>query len=339
MGTKISNMHHKFHYIIVFAFLFAVASCNTESKQGQKTTVKKATPKIQVPEFNADSAYAYVEAQVNFGPRVPNTPEHDACASYLENKMKSFGASVIVQKAKVKAYDDSFLRMSNIIASFQPEKKNRVMLFAHWDTRPVADYCEDPARRDDPILGANDGASGVGVLMEIGRQLGMSPSNVGVDIIFFDAEDYGTPDHLDLPRKEDSWCLGSQYWSSNMHQMGYYPRYGILLDMVGAKGAMFYKEQVSMGYAPGIVNKVWNIAHELGYASVFVNDRGGMITDDHVYVNAVAGIPAINIIQHDPETATNFGAYWHTHDDNLDVIDKTTLKMVGHTVITTVYRE
>jgi len=330
-------MSFRLIFILVIISLVTIVSC--DQKPAQTTSTKPAPPKVSVPQFNSDSAYAYIKAQLDFGPRVPNTEEHDACARYLGNEMRRLGAEVLIQRAKVKAYDDSYLRIANIIASFQPEKKNRILLFAHWDSRHVADYCSDPTRRDDPIPGANDGASGVGVLMEIGRQIGLKQPGIGVDIIFFDAEDYGTPDHLDLPKKDDTWCLGSQYWSGNMHKMGYYPRYGILLDMVGAKGALFYKEQYSMHYAPSVVNKVWNIASELGFSSTFIDQQGGIITDDHIYVNQIAGIPSIDIIQHDPDTDTRFGHYWHTHDDNLEVIDKTTLKIVGQTVLTVIYRE
>ena len=193
--------------------------------------------------------------------------------------------------------------------------------------------------QNDPILGANDGASGVGVLMEIGRQLNSHKPGVGVDIIFFDAEDYGTPDHLNLPQKEDTWCLGSQYWSANMHELGYFPRYGILLDMVGAENAMFYKEGVSNYYAPDIVRKVWSIASKIGYSNYFIDMDGGQVTDDHLYVNQIANIPSIDIIQHDPTTSSRFGDYWHTHNDNMSVINKNTLKAVGQTVTTVVFYE
>jgi hypothetical protein len=333
-------MIHRYLLIILITGLFALSSCSGD--QSRPTTQKspqKAKPQIIVPEFNADSAYHFVQTQVDFGPRVPNTPEHAACAKYLEDKMKEFGAEVQIQKAKVEAFDGTILHIKNIIASYQPEKNNRIMLFAHWDSRPFADHCENEELRDNPILGANDGASGVGVLMEIGRILKNHSIKMGVDIIFFDAEDYGTPDHKDLPYEPDTWCLGSQYWSRNMHELGYYPRYGILLDMVGARGATFYKEQFSVKYAPGTVQKVWNTALKLGYSNYFIMQQGGQVIDDHLYVNRIARIPSINIIQHDPTTASNFGQYWHTHNDNMDVIDRNTLKAVGQTVLTVLFNE
>ena len=325
--------------LVLLVSLFAMISCGGDQTTPEQKSVSKPKPEIKVPDFKADSAYAYVKTQVDFGPRVPNTKEHAACAKYLEKTMKTFGAKVQVQKAKAEAFDGTILNIKNIIASYQPEKNNRIMLFAHWDSRPFADHCENPELRDKPILGANDGASGVGVLMEIGRILKNNKIKMGVDIIFFDAEDYGVPDHKDLPYQADSWCLGSQYWSKNMHEMGYYPRYGILLDMVGAKGATFYKERFSIQYAPGVVSKVWNIASKIGYANYFVPQLGGTITDDHVYVNKNAHIPSIDIIQHDPSTLSNFGSYWHTHNDNMDVIDKNTLKAVGQTLLTVLFYE
>ncbi|MEA3444780.1 MAG: M28 family peptidase [Bacteroidota bacterium] len=325
---------------ILMIILFSLFSCGDgQTKQSSKKTEKKSLPEIEVPSFNADSAYSYIKAQVDFGPRVPNTNEHALCAKYLEKKMKGFGAKVQVQKAKVKAYDGTLLRMKNIIASYQPEKNNRILLFAHWDSRPFADHCDNPELRDQPILGANDGASGIGVLMEIGRILKDHNIKMGVDIIFFDAEDYGTPDHKNLPYEPDTWCLGSQYWSENMHELGYYPRYGILLDMVGAKGAVFNQEQISLQYAPDVVRKVWNTAGKLGYSNYFVPTQGGQVIDDHLYVNKIAHIPSINIIQHDPSTFSNFGSYWHTHNDNMDVIDRNTLKAVGQTLLTVLFYE
>lgn len=326
--------------VLLIITLFLLVSCGgDQSKPASQQAPKKTQPEIKLPDFNPDSAYQFVQAQVDFGPRVPNTAEHAACAAYLEDKMKEYGATVQVQKAKVAAFDGTLLNIKNIIASYQPEKNNRIMLFAHWDSRPFADHCEDTSLRDLPILGANDGASGVGILMEVGRILKDYPIKMGVDIIFFDAEDYGTPDHKDLPYAPDTWCLGSQYWSANMHVLGYYPRFGILLDMVGAKGATFYKEQISLKYAPDVVQKVWGMAAKLGYGNYFLSQQGGQVIDDHLYVNQIAHIPSINIIQHDPTTFSNFGAYWHTHNDNMDVIDRNTLKAVGQTLIGVLFNE
>ena len=177
------------------------------------------------------------------------------------------------------------------------------------------------------------------VLMEIGRHLSEHPTYPGIDIIFFDAEDYGTPNHFDIEYKPDTWCLGSQYWGKNPHKKNYYARYGILLDMVGAEGAQFYQERASLNMAPKLVDHIWNTAARLGYGSYFIFRNGGYITDDHIYVNRHTGIPAIDIIQYDPGTNTSFGSYWHTHDDNMEVIDRNTLKAVGQTVMEVIYSQ
>ncbi len=324
--------------ILFLLLFFILLGCNFGNKTNNtKTNSSNRKKEVFVPNFNRDSAFLYVEQQVNFGSRVPNTKAHKQCAEYLERKLKEFGADVIVQKAQVKSFDNKTLSISNIIGQYKSESKNRVLLFAHWDSRPFADQCTDKSRIKEPILGANDGASGVGVLLEIARQIKMSPPNVGVDIIFFDAEDYGQPEFSKEPNKQDTWCLGSQYWSKNPHRKGYYAQYGILLDMVGGKNATFYQEIYSVDMARKIVKGIWNTASELGYSSYFIFDRGGYITDDHIYVNKFLGIPCVDIIQHDPTTETNFGRYWHTHDDNMDSVDKNTLKAVGQTVLKYVY--
>ncbi len=336
MGTKI-NIMLKYLLFITLTTLVGCNSNNANTKNSGESRKNKKT--VHVPVFNADSAYLYVDKQVAFGPRVPNTKAHIKCADYLSSKLKEFGADVIVQEAKLKAFDDKILNAKNIIGQFNPQIKNRVMLFAHWDSRPFADHSKDPERRNEPILGANDGASGVGVLLEIARCLQHDTLPIGIDIIFFDAEDYGIPDHLDVPWKPDTWCLGSQYWSKNPHTPNYYAQYGILLDMIAAPQATFYQEQQSIQFAPRVVKKVWNTANDLGYGNHFIYEKGGAITDDHVYVNNIRGIPCIDIIQFDPSTDSSFGSYWHTHNDNMNVIDKNTMKAVGQTLLHVIYNE
>jgi Zn-dependent M28 family amino/carboxypeptidase len=323
--------------ILAIILLFIAQACG--QKTGGSNTPLIVKDKLTTPEFNADSAYSYVETQVNFGPRVPNSSAHLACADYLAAKLSSFGAEVIVQEAEVRAFDGNRLNIRNIIGQFQPEKNDRIMLYAHWDSRPFADYDSNPAKRDTPIDGANDGASGVAVLLEIARHLSENPTYPAIDIIFFDAEDYGQPDHKSLPFQPDTWCLGSQYWGKHPHKSNYYARYGILLDMVGAKDALFYQEQFSLQIAPKLVDQIWRIAGEIGYGSKFIFEEGGMITDDHVYVYRHRQIPSVNIIQYDPSSNTSFGSYWHTHKDTMENIDRATLKAVGQTVLETIYRE
>lgn len=320
-------------YIFIL-FIFILSGCKQATQSGKQ----KVAEQIQVPAFVADSAYQYIQTQVDFGPRVPNTEAHLQCAAYLSAKLKSFGAEVTEQKAELKAFNGTVLNAVNVIGSFQPEKQKRILLFAHWDSRPWSDHDPDPANYNTPVLGANDGASGVGVLLEIARQLGQTAPEVGVDIIFFDAEDYGAPETF-TGNSEDSWCLGSQYWARNPHKSGYKADYGILLDMVGAPGATFYKEQISMHYAAHIVKKVWDKAQKLGFSQYFINEELGAITDDHLYINRIAGIPSIDIIQYDKYSSKGFGHYWHTINDTMENIDKGTLHAVGTTVMHVVYSE
>jgi Zn-dependent M28 family amino/carboxypeptidase len=307
---------------------------------GKRTAEVTATPYQKVsPDFNADSAYHFVDKQVAFGPRIPNSEAHKLCGNYLMEELKRFGAQVIEQKADLKAYDGTILHARNIIGSYRPEQPNRILLFSHWDSRPVADHDPDESLHKTPILGANDGASGVGVLLEIARNIQLLKPNWGIDIIFFDAEDYGTPDFVTNVPDGDWWCLGSQYWSKNPHISGYKARYGILLDMVGGRDATFYKEYFSKQSASGIVEKIWNTSRSLGYGRYFVDKNGGAITDDHVPIIDNLHIPCVDIIQHDPNTPSNFGWYWHTTKDDMNSIDKNTLKAVGQTLLEVIYKE
>jgi hypothetical protein len=330
----------KIKYLYTVIILAAVLySCGGSDKTTQKD-VAKTVPAIEVPEFNADSAYIFVEKQLAFGPRVPGTEAHAACALWLENSMKRFSPRVEVQAFRARAYNGSVLRGKNIITSFNPENRKRILLCAHWDSRPYADHDPDEENHRAAIDGANDGASGVGVLMEMARQFSMDAPGIGVDIIFFDLEDYGPPQDVQSQGSEDFWGLGSQFWANNPHIPNYRARYGILLDMVGVKDATFLMEGFSMMYAPSKVKKVWDMAEKQGYEKYFPRERGGYITDDHYYVNKIINIPTINIIH--LETDPNGGSFfkhWHTVNDNLESIDKTTLGVVGDVVMNVVYLE
>ncbi len=310
----------QYQFILFSLLLFG---CNSQKKERNPSSEKQKTPiVVSVPSFSADSAYLYIKEQVDFGVRVPNTLGHTRCANYLEKKLQSFGAETMVQKASVTAFD------------------GMVLLFAHWDTRPWADNDPKSSNHRKAILGANDGASGVGVLLEIARQIGIKSTNVGVDIIFFDAEDYGASSSLHPSvNSQDTWCLGSQYWSRNKHKAGYHAKYGILLDMVGAKNATFYREQFSESFAKHIVDKIWIEANSLGFSKYFINEPSSWITDDHYYVNDVAGIPSVDIIQYKAESETGFFEHWHTLDDTMKHIDKSTLNAVGTTILNVLYKE
>lgn len=293
---------------------------------------------IQLPEFNEDTAFYYTKAQFDFGPRVNNTPAHDKCAEFLVARIKPYVDVVKVQRANVKAYNGTILKAQNIIASYKPECPQRILLCSHWDSRPVADHDPNPADRKKPVDGANDGASGVGVLIEVARQLSITKPNIGVDIIFFDAEDYGAPENAS-DNTEDSWCLGSQYWAKNPHVEGYKARFGILLDMVGAEDATFFMEGISMYYAPDITKKVWDVANSLGFSNYFSYTPSGSLTDDHLYINKIINIPTVDIIHQVPGSENGFFPYWHTTKDNMDNISRKTLKTVGQTLLAVIRQE
>ncbi|HJD91609.1 MULTISPECIES: M20 family metallopeptidase [Bacteroides] len=327
--------------LVTILLPIALVACGSSSKKSNNTEEQTTTErKVDVPLFNADSAYNYIQKQVDFGPRVPNSKGHKECADFLEAKLAEFGAKTYRQNFDAIAYDGTILQASNIIGAYKPESKKRVALFAHWDTRPWADNDPDKANHHTPILGANDGASGVGVLLEIARQIQKKEPSIGIDIIFFDAEDYGAPQFYKGIHKEEHWCLGSQYWSRVPHVENYFARFGILLDMVGAKNATFYKERISTSYANNIVKKVWSKARELGYSNYFINKDGWEIIDDHLFINKLTNIKTIDIIPYYPNNEkSSFGNTWHTVKDNMDDIDTTTLNAVGQTVLAVIYNE
>lgn len=309
------------------------------------TGSKPSTPTIgqesaAVPVFNADSAYNNIGRQVAFGPRVPNSEAHRRCGDWLVSSLQGYGATVTEQCDMVEAFDGTSLPMRNIIGAFQPDNRKRVMLCAHWDCRPWADNDPDKKNHHTPVDGANDGASGVGVLLEVARQIQQSQPNIGVDILFFDVEDYGVPQFVTGIESEDSWCLGSQYWARTPHKPDYNARFGILLDMVGGRDATFFPEGFSKHYAPAIVDKVWAKAHQTGYGKYFPQQAGGYVTDDHLPINRIARIPCIDIIpMMENSELSSFGDTWHTVNDNMEHIDRNTLKAVGQTVLEVIYNE
>ena len=319
--------------LFVLLTLFFAAACNNKEETKNSETAQSTLEKVSVaiPDFNADSAYSYVKAQVDFGPRVPGSEAHKKCAAYLVDKLKSYSFDVTVQQGVVKVFDGKQFNLKNIIATHNPESQNRILISSHWDTRPWAD--SDSKQKDKPFDGANDGASGVGVALEIARQLALQNPNVGVDIIFFDLEDYGQPGGA-----AETWCLGSQYWSKNLHKPNYYANFGVLLDMVGGENAIFPQEQHSVDMAGFAVEKIWKAAAKLGYGNHFVEKVENFVgVDDHIFVNN-AGIPCVDIIEFNPSNG-GFGFYHHTHDDNMNVINKNTLKAVGQTLLQVIYSE
>lgn len=306
------------------------------------------------PAFSADSAMAFCQAQCDFGPRVMNSEAHERCAQWIAERFRQYGCEVALQQATLKGYDGTPLRATNIVATSRrkgqtssQETPPHVLLCAHYDSRPWADNDPDEAKHHTPVMAANDGASGVAVMLELARLLQQADSaRADVTFVCFDAEDWGTPQWADAPDNSQSWALGAQHWAktyaaARAEGVGSTSpafSYGILLDMVGGQGARFHQEAYSLDYANSIVDRVWQAAAIVGYGSFFPTTQGGMITDDHVPVNRVAGIPCIDIIPCYPDCeASSFGPTWHTVQDDMQHLDPITLKAVGQTLVQVLY--
>ena len=323
------------NHVIILSILLAALSCG-----GRKAATTTAAKKVPIPEFCADSAYNYIKAQTDFGPRVPNTKAHDECARWLAAKLASFGATVHLQDFKAETFDKTVLDGTNIIGRINPDSPIRIIICSHWDSRPWADNDPDPANWMKPVDAANDGASGVGVILEIARQLQKKAPAIGVDCIFLDAEDWGPGPNFQGQHLETFWGLGTQYWAKEKLKSSYKARYAVLLDMVGGKGAQFSRELYSVMYGKQVVDKVWNTAASLGYSSLFKPADGFYVTDDHYFINTMARIPAIDIVPYLPNCeSSSFGPTWHTTMDNIDNIDKNVLEAVGKTLLTVIYNE
>lgn len=330
----------KKHIILYVVLLALCVSCGNSKKTA--STTDDSVARVVGPAFNADSAYAYCAAQCDFGPRTMNSEAHDKCGEWIVNKFRQYDMDITEQNVTLNGFDGTPLRCTNIIASYKPEQTKRILLCAHWDSRPWADNDPDSANWHKPVMAANDGASGVAVMIEIARLLNAfgDSISIGVDFVCFDAEDWGTPQWSNYEDKAETWAIGANHWAHNPHKQNYKAHFGILLDMVGGQGANFYQEGVSKHFAPSIVDKVWTAARTVGYGSYFPNDEGGMITDDHVPVNVVAKIPTIDIIPYYPDCRqSSFGPTWHTINDTMDNIDKNTLQAVGQTVVQVLFSE
>ena len=323
-------------YYASFLFLiFSIVHCtNDEAKKKKLPT--KPRKSVNVQKFDADNAFQIIQKQIEFGPRTPNSEGHTKTKNWLVEQFKSLGSDEVMEQnfsASSATTNESFTG-TNIIAQYNVKATDRIVLFAHWDTRSVAEKDKDEKKKMLPIDGADDGASGVAVLLEIARHLQKNPIELGVDLILFDAEDNGK---TDSQTNEDvrTWCQGSQYWAQHLHRENYRPQFGILLDMVGAKDAQFTKERASMEFAPALMNKVWDLAHRMGKGKYFIKQETSEVLDDHSFVNAYAKIPTIDIINH-PVDKT-FGDHHHTHADNIDIIDKNTLAAVGQVMLAVIY--
>ncbi|MCC6814879.1 MAG: M28 family peptidase [Saprospiraceae bacterium] len=302
--------------------LFLISSCKND-------------PLKNIPEFDQNQAYQAVKKQVEFGPRVPGTEAHSQCRAWFVSEFKKNGAEVIEQEFIAKTFDGKEHKAANIIASYNIQSKHRIIIAAHWDSRPFSDQELDSTKLKIPVLGADDGASGAGIIIELSRILNQKKlDKLGIDLILFDAEDYG-----DDNGAMESWCLGSQHWSRNHHIAGYRADYGILLDMVGAANPNFNKEEYSQYFAPKVIEKVWKLAKDLGYEKHFVNQAGVGLVDDHIFVNQIARIPMIDIINRPLGSKTNFVPHWHTQKDDMNAIDPKTLGMVGNVLTKLIYLE
>ena len=298
-----------------------------KSEQRQETNQKTQTAVQTVPTFSGKRGFGYLIAQTNFGPRVANTAAHQNCLGYLEEELRKHADTVALQPFTHTGYNGKTLYFTNIIASFNPLAKKRILLCAHWDSRPWADQDRNPKNHAKPILGANDGASGVAVLLEISRHLKEHPPNIGVDVILFDGEDYGKSGDL------DNFLLGSRYFARNKPS-GVNPEFGILLDMVGDAQLELPKERNSITYAPDIVRMVWSTALEVGSTS-FVDAEGDAVHDDHIPLNQ-AGIKTIDIIDFNyPDQSQR---YWHTLEDTPDKCSPESLEEVGKVLLQVIYR-
>lgn len=317
----------KFFLFLIIAFFFFSCEIPLNGKLNDKK-----------PEFNEDSAFYFIEKQVSFGPRIPNTEAHENCGFFLEEKLKSFNVNVIVQATEVKNYKNETLKIKNLIAEFYPEKEKRIMLFAHWDSRPYSDFDADSTYRDSTFDSANDGASGVGVLLEIARLVSNVEPETGVDVIFFDAEDQGEHNDENV-YIETSWCLGSQYWTKNLHREKYSPIYCILIDLVGEKDARFTMEDNSRHFAGYLTKKIWELANEIGYSEYFVKKRTSGILHDHLFIGKNLGFKTLIITDYSDRTEIGYPTSWHTQNDNMQIIDKKTLNAVGEVLLNVIYSE
>lgn len=328
----------KYVWAMVLAAAVVMAACAGRKGGDGVAGDAEGSPALTAPvDADADSLYSLVGAQVGFGPRVPGSAAHGECRRFIAGRLAAYGVdSVTVQAAPVTTWRGEKLTAYNILGRVNPQASDRILLLAHYDTRPWAD--EDPREenRSTPIDGANDGASGVAVLLEIARKLKEAPlDSIGVDLLFVDLEDSGQSGAGD----EESWCLGTQKWVEDMPYTSIdTPRYGVLLDMVGGDGAIFMREHISQSYAKGIVDKVWAVAAASGYGRRFPNSMGGSVIDDHLHINR-AGIPCIDIIESYNQYTGSFNPTWHTTADNLASIDRETLRIVAQVMLTLLYRE
>ena len=321
--------------VVLLGVLLMAGTCRGRNDKNTVTEHKGVDyGKVEIPVFDADSALSFTARQLAFGFRHHEAANRERCADYLADAMSRWCDTVVKQRFNTTLWTGQKVSGCNIIASLAPEKNNRVLLAAHWDSRRWADHDLDTNNWRSPLPGANDGASAVAMLMEMARVMSAMPPDVGVDFIFFDLEDQGITEWAG--RYEDNtWCKGSQYWAQNPHRRFYSAQYGILFDMVGTSEPRFTKEEISMNFAPGLMNKMWRCAAHLGYGSVFVDELSAGVMDDHLYVNQIIHVPTIDVVQNSPQRS--FYEHWHTVKDDLDAVDKNSLKTVATVAMKVIY--
>ncbi|HMA43831.1 MAG TPA: M28 family peptidase [Gemmatimonadales bacterium] len=284
-----------------------------------------ARGKPAVREFDGARAFTYLEQQVRFGPRIPGSAAHDSTGDWILARLRERADTVIVQDISHRTAAGQTIHMRNFLARFRPSQAERVLYLAHWDTRPRADQSPNLAAQRQPVLGANDGASGVAVLLGAADAFKAKPPAVGVDLLFVDGEDYG--DFAD----STAVLIGSRWFAAHQPE-GYPPLFAVLFDMVGDRDLHLPFEQNSQGFAPEVVDRVWSVADSLGYGSVFVREPGPSLIDDHVALQR-ANIHAIDVV--DFSYGPNNG-YWHTTEDTLDKVSAQSLQIVGDVAVAVV---
>ena len=309
--------------MLVILFFCMLTGCKGDAKE---SSAAQRSPARTATGFNGSAAYNYAKAQVDFGPRVPGTPAAQKAGDWIISQMRARADTVIVQSFTHTTADGRKLPLRNILARFRPELKDRVIYITHWDSRPVSESASTDAEKKMPVPGANDGASGVGMFVALGDVLKRSKPNVGVDLLFTDGEDYGQfgPPEVDV-------LIGSKYFAQHPPTPGYKPLYGVLWDMIGDKDLRIPYEMNSFQQAPEVVSRVWQTAADLGYGDVFVQESGGLITDDHIpFLNA--GMHVIDVIDltYPPH---------HTPQDTMDKISAKSLAAVGDVATALVTRQ
>ncbi len=320
-------------WIVVLTGSTLLPACTQEQSRLPSRTETGAAEQeaVSPPLFDSENAYRLIERQLSFGPRAPGLPGHDDCRRFLRQFLSQYADTVFEQRFSQEVYGKQLV-LTNIGASFRPEHSTRILFCAHWDTRPFADEDPDPAKRTLPILGANDGASGTAVLLELARLMARTPPPIGVDILLVDGEDYGKATDL------ANFCLGSRY-AARRYPFPVSPQWVIVVDLVGDREAWFPWEEYSWRSAPELLQEIWSLGSQIA-PEKFRHTRYAPIFDDHVpFIEA--GWRAVLII--DAELVGNQSLsirrrYWHTHRDVMENISTESLHAVGQTLVNWLYR-